>query len=181
MSKELILFLDSGDTLIDESTQVFSADGLVQSAEMIPGAKDMLFALKQKGFRMALVADGYGQSFINVFRQHGILDCFETMAVSEFVRQEKPDARMFLTAMRGMELQPADTRRIAMVGNNLSRDVSGANALGMVSIHESWTPRYPKVPADSLEIPDYTIAEPWDLVALAEQLEEKLQRGEGLK
>jgi putative hydrolase of the HAD superfamily len=61
-----------------------------------------------------------------------------------------------------------------MVGNNLSRDVRGANQLGITSVFLSWTQRYPKVPADDLEIPDYTISEPLELIDLVETLNQRM-------
>ena len=39
MDKNLIIFTDSGDTIIDESTQVFDERGIVARAEFIPGAQ----------------------------------------------------------------------------------------------------------------------------------------------
>lgn len=57
-----------------------------------------------------------------------------------------------------------------MVGNNLSRDIKGAKAMGITSVHLNWTPRYPKTPADDSERPDYTISEPMELVELIERL-----------
>ena len=57
-----------------------------------------------------------------------------------------------------------------MVGNNLARDVRGANQVGITSVYLNWTTRYPRTPADPLEEPDYTITEPLELSGLAERL-----------
>ncbi|MNW21111.1 hypothetical protein D3C71_2218410 [compost metagenome] len=61
-----------------------------------------------------------------------------------------------------------------MVGNNLSRDVKGANQMGITSVFLSWTPRYPKQHADDSEKPDYIINEPTELIELAEKLNQQL-------
>ena len=45
MSKKLIIFIDSGDTLIDEATQVRDERGIVLRADFIPGAGEMLKTL----------------------------------------------------------------------------------------------------------------------------------------
>ena len=66
MSKNLIIFTDSGDTIIDESTQVYDDKGIVTRAEFIPGAGEVLAWLKKEGYRIALVADGEWESFQNV-------------------------------------------------------------------------------------------------------------------
>lgn len=43
--REWIVFLDSGDTLVDETTQVFDERGVVLRAQLIPGARDLLGVL----------------------------------------------------------------------------------------------------------------------------------------
>lgn len=43
--KEWIVFLDSGDTLVDETTQVFDERGVVLRAQLIPGARELLEVL----------------------------------------------------------------------------------------------------------------------------------------
>ncbi|MNJ71330.1 hypothetical protein D3C77_678590 [compost metagenome] len=57
-----------------------------------------------------------------------------------------------------------------MVGNNLSRDIKGANEIGMTSVFMAWTPRYPHTPTDDSERPDYVIYEPLELLELVERL-----------
>ncbi|WP_217597600.1 HAD family hydrolase [Cohnella sp. GbtcB17] len=179
--RRLILFLDSGDTIVDESTEIRDADGIVVSAELIPGAAAMVKTLRERGFTLALVADGEAQSFKNIFRQHGLYDDFEAMIYSENIKALKPNARMFKAALGALGLGEDDCGRVAMVGNNLSRDVKGANALGITSVHLAWTPRYPREPADESERPDYTIGEPLELVALAERLDARLAEGRGAR
>jgi putative hydrolase of the HAD superfamily len=172
--KELIIFLDCGDTIIDEGTEIRDEHDVVIQAELIPGADLMVKGLVERGYRIALVADGLAQSFKNLLTQHGLYDLFETMIYSECIKALKPDPRMFKAAMGAMELGEADLDRIIMVGNNLSRDVKGANGMGITSVHLSWTPRYPKTPKDASETPDYTIEQPVDLIDLVEQINERL-------
>lgn len=181
VQRQLILFLDSGDTIVDESTEIRDEDGIVVSAELIPGAAAMVKMLRERGFTLALVADGETQSFKNVYRQHGLYDDFEAMIYSENIKALKPSARMFKAALGALGLGEGDCGRVAMVGNNLSRDVKGANALGIASVHLAWTPRYPREPADESERPDYTIGEPLELVALAERLDARLAAGLGAR
>ena len=58
MSKKLIIFTDSGDTIIDEATQVYDDRHIVQEASFIPGADRVLRQLHEEGYTIALVADG---------------------------------------------------------------------------------------------------------------------------
>jgi putative hydrolase of the HAD superfamily len=171
MDRELIVFIDCGDTIVDESTQVFAENGDVLKADLIPGAGEMLRQLHGEGYRLALVADGQTASFHNIFRELGLSHIFEAWTISEEVGVCKPDGRMFRTAMEQMKLTEDDLYRIVMIGNNLKRDVLGANRMGITSILLSFSPRYEMQPAAEEEIPDYVAAMPCEIPELIHRLE----------
>lgn len=173
-TKELISFIDSGDTIIDEGTEIRDENDIVIQADLIPGVDMMLKTLYERGYTLALVADGLSQSFVNMFKQNDIYDYFTTLIYSEPIRVAKPSPRMFKAAVGALDLSEADYGRIVMVGNNLSRDIKGANDLGLTSIFLSWSPRYTNEPADESEIPDFTISEPMELIDLVEKLNAEL-------
>jgi putative hydrolase of the HAD superfamily len=173
------LFIDSGDTLVDEGAQVWDG-GIVVETALIPGAAEALRLIHDRAYTIALVADGEKESFDNVYRQHALEDCFSARAISGVVGTQKPDPRMFRTALEQLGLSEADKGRIVMVGNNLSRDIRGANLFGIASVLIDWSPRYPRESGDPDEIPDYVIHTPAELPPLLETLEEALARGEAL-
>jgi putative hydrolase of the HAD superfamily len=115
------------------------------------------------------------QSFKNLLTLNGLYEYFEVLIYSEQLKVEKPNPRMFKAAIGAMDLEVQDCHRIMMVGNNLSRDVKGANQLGIISVHMNWTSRYPKIPANPSEQPDYAIDEPLELLELAERLNDQLK------
>src|SRR5512136_1429900 len=78
----LAVLLDSGDTLVDEATEVKSERGVTQRAELIPGAAEMVRTLAARGYPIGLVADGFTDTFRNVFSQHGLLGLFTVLAIS---------------------------------------------------------------------------------------------------
>lgn len=172
--KKLIIFLDSGDTIIDEGTEIRDENDIVIKADVIPGADLMVKTLAERGYTLALVADGNAQSFKNMFLQHGIYDYFSALIYSENIRVCKPSPRMFKAAVGALDLSEKDYKRIVMVGNNLSRDIKGANELGLTSVFLNWTPRYPKTPRDESEVPDYIISNPLELIDLVEKLNSEL-------
>ncbi|MCM1025577.1 MAG: glycoside hydrolase family 88 protein [Roseburia sp.] len=176
MSKNLILFTDSGDTIIDESTQVYDERGIVTGAEFIPGAGEVLKALKEEGYRIALVADGEWESFQNVYRKNGLGYCFEQWIVSEVVGEQKPARSMFDTAMEKMGLTDDDKPFIVMIGNNLKKDVAGANRYGLTSVWLDWSPRYFHEMEEPDWQPDYRVRTPEELKGLIGELEEKCRR-----
>jgi len=61
-----------------------------------------------------------------------------------------------------------------MIGNNVKKDVAGANRFGITSILLDWSPRYDMVPRQADEIPDYIVHEPQELIPLLKKLNKEL-------
>jgi putative hydrolase of the HAD superfamily len=178
MSRNLLaICFDCGDTLVDEGTEIKDEHGVVLRAELIPGAIQTVCTLKERGYPLALVADGPVGTFHNVLTQQAIYDAFDAFAISQEVGVSKPDARMFRHALAQLHIPPTEYHRVVMVGNNLARDIKGANALGMISVWLDWAPRRAKTPADASEAPQYTIKAPADLPPLIDMLEDSLVNG----
>lgn len=174
-NKKLIIFTDSGDTIIDEATQIRDEKGIVQQADFIPGADQVLRCLHEEGYIIALVADGEWDSFQNVYRRNGLGYCFDAWIVSEVVGKQKPEPVMFETAMEKLGLTEADKSRIVMIGNNLKKDIAGANRQGLISVWLDWSPRYFHTVEQPDWQPDYTVKTPAQLLELLHELNEKLE------
>ena len=170
------VLLDSGDTLVNEATEKFDADGYVIEAALIPGALHMVRALAREGYRIALVADGRVRSFANVLGGHGIAPHFHAQVISESEGCEKPDRRMFQKAVSSLGLNESDTASIVMVGNHLERDIGGANQLDIITIWQSWSKKRSHIPSNSHEVPRYTIRTPGELPTLLAHIEQNMSR-----
>ncbi len=164
---------DSGDTLIDEGTEVRDVRGVVLRAKLIEGAADTVQAVKAEGYPVALIADGLVESFTNVLGYAGLWPLFDAIAISETLLAEKPDARMFYGVLEQLSIRKQDYSRVVMVGNNLERDIAGANALGLVTIWLDWAPRRSKVPQSELEVPDYVARKPKEVLDILAEIETK--------
>ena len=173
-TKKLIVFSDSGDTVFDESSQVLDERGIVTSARLIPGADEVLRQLHEEGFTIVMVVDGEVESFRNVYAQHDLDRFVDAWVISETVGQQKPAPIMFETAYKKLGLTQADKKRIVMIGNNLKKDVAGANRQGLTSIWLDWSPRYFHTFEEPDWKPDYIVKEPRELIPLLHTLEEKL-------
>ncbi len=149
--------------------------GVVLRAQCIPGARETLLELHRRGYAIAMVADGLAESFRNSMRQNGLSHLFDAWVVSETVGREKPDPLMFRRAMEALGLTDADKGRILMVGNNLERDIAGANRFGIRSALLDWSPRYRHEAEGGDEVPDYRIHAPEALLELAERLNARLE------
>jgi len=167
----LAICFDCGDTLIDEATEIKDGAEIALSANLIPGADEVVRQLKQRGYKLALIADGPAATFRNLLRQHSLTDCFDAFAISELLGVEKPHPLMFRHALDALGISAADYGQTVMVGNNLARDIKGANSVGMISVWLDWASRRSKTPANHLEIPRYTITLPLDLLLVIDLLE----------
>jgi FMN phosphatase YigB (HAD superfamily) len=145
------IFFDLGDTIMVESSEVKDEAGTTLAADLIPGIEPALRELKARGFPLGLVADTRRGTYQNVLRQHGLYDLFDVFAISDELGVEKPHSKIFSAALDALGVEPGDYGKVLMVGNNLRRDVKGANMLGLVSVWFYWNDRYPTRPADAME------------------------------
>lgn len=173
--KRLIIFTDCGDTIIDEATQVYDDRHIVQEADFIPGADQVLKQLHEEGYPIVAVADGEVESFGNVFRKNGLDYCFDAWVISETVGMQKPASIMFETAYEKLHLTENDKSRIVMIGNNLKKDIAGANRQGLTSIWLDWSPRYFHSVEEPDWQPDYTVHTPAELIPLLHRLNDCLE------
>ncbi len=171
MNKKWILCFDCGDTLVDETTQVFDENGDVLSATPLPGALEALRYFHDQGWRLALVADGTVKSFENILKGLEVWDLFETHVISEAVGELKPSPKMFETARENMGLAEEDFARMVMFGNNRLRDIKGANRMGMMSVLLDWNTRYATKATQPDEEPDFLTHKPADWIPLVERME----------
>ena len=174
--RRTVIFTDIGDTIVDEGTEVRRAEGgIVLSAGFLPGAVKTYRQLFEEGYPIVMVADGYLKSFQNTMRLAGLTDIFTAWVVSDEIGAEKPDRLMFQTAMDKMGLTDKDKGRVLMIGNNVKRDIAGANRFGIHSILQAWSPRYDMTPHSPEEEPTFTGRRPEELVGVIHYWEEKLQ------
>ena len=110
----LAVCLDCGDTLVDEGTEIKDAHEVTQTAELIPGAAQMVRDLKRRGYPLALVADGPTGTFRNVLTQHHLYDLFDVFAISQEVGVDKPDARIFRHALDELGIAQSDYGRMTV-------------------------------------------------------------------
>lgn len=172
--KRLIIMTDIGDTVIDEGTEQYNDQGVVVHAACIPGAKETYLALHEKGYLILMVADGLVRSFHNTMEENGLDGIFSAWIISEAVGEDKPSPKMFQAAMDALGLTEADKKRIIMVGNNVVRDIRGANRFGIRAVLIDWSKRRPfdeELPEDHAA---YRIHTPEELLPLAEALEKEL-------
>ncbi len=158
---------DLGDTIMQEETEVKDPSKTTLEAQLFPGMKEALQQLKHQGYRLALIADTRPGTYKNVLRQHGIYDLFSAFAISEELQTSKPHRRMFDHVLQELHVDAEDA---VMCGNNLARDIAGANALGMRTVWFHWNDRYPTEPKNALETPDFIVHSAKEFLELERRL-----------
>jgi FMN phosphatase YigB (HAD superfamily) len=162
------LLFDLGDTLMIEESEIKDAEGTTLRADLIPGVAEALRRFKDLGYTLALVADARPKTPVNILRQHDLYEYFDYLAISEIIGAEKPTPSIFRAALKALGIPESDYGRVAMVGNNLERDVVGANRLGLISIFFHWNDRRRSRPLTAEEEPRYTVSSIQELVSLVD-------------
>lgn len=169
----LAVLLDFGDTLADQDTERTDASGFLDDVDLLDGARELLVALKQRGYAVGLVADGRADESAVLRARHQLDGLFDAVAISDEIGASKPDPRPFRAVLERLEIPPEDAGRVVMVGNRLERDVRGARGVGMISVWIDWSPRYRRTPRDPAEVPDHVIHEPLELLDVLDGLEQR--------
>ena len=171
MEYKPIIFIDGGDTLIEEgSNDRDPVTDIVITAMPIPGALETLRRLKDEGYTVCLIDDVKNETVQNVFGINGHLDCFASVTTLDDVGAAKPSKEMFEDAMKKNSLSEKDKSRIIMVGNSCRGDIAGANRFGITSVLMDWSPRYNMTPQTADQVPDFIIHSPGEIFDLLERL-----------
>ena len=99
----------------------------------VPPAHAAVLRRLALAYRLGVVSNLWSSSgpWRDAFAGAGIADLFDTMIFSSDHGCVKPAARLFRIALDALELPPAD---VVFVGDDLQRDVAGAQALGLATI-----------------------------------------------
>ena len=116
--------------------------------QLYPGVKKVLDELRP-AYRMALVSDAQPCYALPEMKAVGLDGYFDPAIISAYYGFRKPDKRLIEKALDIMKLMSAE---VICVGNDMYRDIYGANRLGIKTIfvdsnqgdkyHENVTPDY---------------------------------------
>jgi putative hydrolase of the HAD superfamily len=118
----------------------------------VAGAVDTLTRLRDAGCRLALITNGASDAQRRKIERFSLGPLFDCILVEGEFGVGKPDSRVFAHALA--ELGAASTAAW-MVGDDLQRDIGGAQQLGIFSVWVDWASD--GVPVDSPVRPDHVI------------------------
>jgi HAD superfamily hydrolase (TIGR01549 family) len=112
------------------------------SRRAIPGAKDLLQALRDRGLKTAIVTNNLVDEQMDKLRHCELFDLIDCITISEEAGYVKPDVRIFETALTRLECKPDET---VMIGDSWENDILGARAAGISGM---WYNCYETEPPD---------------------------------
>jgi putative hydrolase of the HAD superfamily len=118
---------------------------------LYPNVQETLEQLRER-YAMAVVTDAQNVYAVPELHAVGLQDFFDPIIVSGNYGYRKPDPRLFYRALEALAVRPDQA---VFVGNDLYRDIFGAQQVGMKAIF------IPNQQDDALAqkiIPDYTIS-----------------------
>lgn len=98
--------------------------------QLYPGVKKVLNEL-QADYHLALISDAQSCYALPEIRAVGLDGYFNPIVISSHYGFRKPDSRLFQKALDNMKLKPEE---VIWVGNDMFRDIFGANLLGIRNI-----------------------------------------------
>jgi len=164
-----VIFFDLGDTLISEEA-VGSKHLADVTLTKLPYLDEVLTELKRKGFKLGIITNTVTSREEHVrtaLRKIDIEKYFDYVSTSVDVGHEKPDERIFMTALRALKVKPYEA---AMVGNRISSDIVGGNRMGMKTILFKWNKRYNERITSPEEQPTRTMKSLRELPRIIEEI-----------
>ena len=113
---------------------------------LFPNTIETLSDLKQQGYRMHIITNGFEEVQYIKLKESGLASFFDIVVCSETVGYTKPDKRVFQYAM-----QQANTTATAsiMIGDDREADISGAIQAGMQAVLFDPGNQYGKTPGEA--------------------------------
>lgn len=125
-------FVNAG--MEDASARVLSKEmdgaylrALGEKPGLVTGARDILDYLRERGYRMGILSNGFSDVQYNKLATSGIAGYFEHVVLSDAVGFNKPDPRIFNYAASLADVLPEEC---IMIGDNPATDILGARDAG---------------------------------------------------
>jgi putative hydrolase of the HAD superfamily len=158
-----------GDTLVAE--EPIGNKHLVDvTLAKLPYLDEVLAELKRKGYKLGIITNTITSREEHVriaLRKIGVEKYFDVILTSVDVGHEKPDERIFMTALRELKVKPHEA---IMVGNRISTDIVGGNRMDMKTVLMKWNKRYNERITSDEEKPAHTIKSLRELLFVLEQI-----------
>ena len=106
-------------------------DAYVEKMDLFDGVAETLAALQDAGVAVAVVTNLTTRIQLKKIEALGISEHVDLVLTSEETGREKPASVMFTLPMAQLNVRPSET---VMVGDSVSADIEGGNALGLTTV-----------------------------------------------
>ena len=113
------------------AAELFARFGRADAWEVYPDVPDTLSTLRGRGLRLGVISN-WDHRLPDLLDQLRLGGFFETVVYSSAAGVEKPDPRIFETALRDLGIPAGEALH---VGDGRLEDVEGAQAVGMRALH----------------------------------------------
>jgi putative hydrolase of the HAD superfamily len=127
--------------------------------ELFPGAVDTLDRLKVSGIKLGMVTNGASEIQRGKIERFNIGPYFDCISVEGEFGEGKPDVSIFLHTLERLGTAPD---RAWMVGDDLHRDIEGAQKAGIYTVWVDWQDE--GLPEGTAAIPDRIVTRISELV-----------------
>jgi len=103
-----------------------------QKTRLMPNAVELLEYLKQRGYRMLIITNGFNEVQWIKLKVCGLEQYFDKMLTSENVGHQKPDPRIFNHALKEAGCRAS---RALMIGDDFAVDIAGAKDAGIDQVY----------------------------------------------
>jgi putative hydrolase of the HAD superfamily len=107
-------------------------DTLAQQTTLVPFAMELLEYLKNKGYQLYILSNGFIEVQQLKLKSAGIAQYFSRIVLSDEIGITKPDRRLFEYAMK---VTGSDAENTLMIGDNYDADILGAINAGWGQIY----------------------------------------------
>lgn len=119
-----------------------------------PDTIPTLLKLRDLGYKLGVITDGRAVKQWEKLIRLGLQHFFDTVAISEEVKSQKPYTGIFRQALKKVGCSAGEA---LMVGDRLDKDISGAKKAGMTTVQILGGKHINLRPKNSYEEPDYII------------------------
>ena len=134
---------------ISEVERIYADSILEHPPELLPGAKEALRAVSEKGYRVGLISNTGktpGSTLRVLMGRMGILDIFHVTTFSNEIMVRKPAEAAFRVTLEQLKVLP---KAAAHVGDDPEKDIAGAKRVGMHAVQVMAHAKSPAEEADA--------------------------------
>ena len=106
-----------------------------KAAFLFPKVIDVLHHFRNCGLKLALVTNGSSDIQRGKIERFGLAPCFDSILIEGEFGIGKPDERFFCRALEQVNVTAPEA---CMIGDDLERDIGGAQKLGIFGIWVDW-------------------------------------------